>query len=50
MAMTILQVAVSCNFVLVDHKTIIFGERVAPKFLFDIVRAMLTLGFAVFWM
>lgn len=49
-AMTILQVVTSCAFVLVAHQEVIFPERVAPKFVFDICRSVLTLGFAMFWM
>jgi len=50
MVMTILQVLVSCGFVYIAHQELIFPDRVAPKFFFDIVRAMLTLAFAIFWM
>ena len=50
MAMTILQVLVSCIFVFWTREELIFPDRVAPKFIFDICRAMLTLGFAAFWM
>ena len=48
--MTILQVLTSSAFVLVAHRELIFPDRVAPKFVFDICRSVMTLGFAMFWM
>lgn len=50
MAMTIIQVFVSSAFVFWAREELIFPDRVAPKFMFDICRAMLSLGFAAFWM
>ena len=50
MAMTIIQVFVSSAFVFWAREELIFPDRVAPKFIFDICRAILSLGFAAFWM
>ena len=50
MAMQILQVLVSTIFVYWAREELIFPDRVAPKFVFDLLRALLSLGFAAFWM
>ena len=49
LAMQILQVLVSGLFVYWAREELIFPDRVAPKFVFDLCRALLTLGFAAFW-
>lgn len=50
MAMTIIQIIVSSAFVFWAREELIFPDRVAPKFVFDICRAIISLGFAAFWM
>ena len=47
----IAQIFVSSLWVLNDcDSSIIFGDRIAPKFIFDCARSLITLGFALFWM
>lgn len=47
--MMILQVAVSCIYVLHTHEKLIFADRIAPKFVFDTMRSLIVMGFSVFW-
>ena len=49
-SIVIAQVFIGCLWVLNDCENLIFSGRIAPKFIFDSVKALITLGFAVFWM
>lgn len=49
-SMVIAEVIISSFWVFLDCENLIFPDRVAPKFIFDIARAFITLGFSVFWM
>lgn len=47
----IAQIFVTSLWVLNDcDSPIIFIDRIAPKFIFDSARSLITLGFAIFWM
>ena len=50
MMITIVNIAVSSFTVVWTHDELIFPDRMGPKFVFDMFRAFITLGFAVFWM
>lgn len=50
MALTIIEMFVIGAWVLISREEIIFSDRVAPKYIFDSARALITLGFASFWM
>ena len=50
-SIVIAQIFMISLWVLNDHNNpIIFFNRVAPKFIFDSARSLITLGFALFWM
>ena len=49
-SVVIAQTFVGCLWVLNDNDHLIFSDRIAPKFIFDSVKALITLGFACFWM
>ena len=49
-SVVIAQTFVGCLWVLNDNEHLIFSDRIAPKFIFDSVKAFITLGFACFWM
>lgn len=50
MALTIIEMFVIGAWVLIAREELIFPDRVAPKYIFDAARALITLGFATFWM
>ena len=50
LAFSLLQVLLSGIMVWFTREELIFPDRVAPKFAFDTARAVITLGFALFWM
>lgn len=50
MTMALFQIFVSQATVFVTREELIFPDRIAPKFIVDLVRVFITLGFAMFWM
>ena len=48
--MQLLQLTLSTIFVYWTHDDLIFPDRVAPKFVFDMFRCIIILGFALCWM
>ena len=50
MTMALFQIYVSQATVFVTREELIFPDRIATKFIVDIVRVFITLGFAMFWM
>lgn len=50
MAVSLLQILLSGILVWFTREELIFPDRVAPKFAFDMARGFITLGFALFWM
>ena len=47
--MVIYQVGMTVIYVLTTHERLVFADRVAPRFVFDTVRALIAMGFVVFW-
>ena len=48
--MMFLQVVMSCLYVMHTHEHLIFPDRVAPKFVFDIARSLMIFAFTIFWL
>lgn len=47
--MVIYQVGMTVIYVLTTHERLVFADRVAPRFVFDTVRALIVMSFVVFW-
>ena len=43
------QLVISVIFIFWAREEVIFGDRVVPKYIFDMARALTFLSFAVFW-
>lgn len=46
----LLQITLACFYVMHTHEHLIFSDRVAPKFAFDSLRALVTITFTIFWL
>lgn len=50
MVMVFIKLIVSSLFVFWAREEVIFPDRVAPKFVFDVSKSIISLSFAAFWM
>ena len=49
MGFVFIQLIISVIFIFWAREEVIFGDRVVPKYIFDMGRALIFLSFSIFW-